>query len=310
MGTIMPNRGKESRGRLNHLAARAELPLVRHLLKARRAGVLTVAAAVGVLATAGPALADVTVNPPTAPQGTGSDLTFHVTNPDRSPITRVRLVLPPDSPIAEVYPLSVPDWAPQITEQKLQAPLDTIHGGAPATAATKDITWTAVGGNSIAPGASADLSVSLGPLPTLSQMQFSVVPTYADGHAGAPMPAVLKLTPATAEEQAAGHAGHGTAADGTDGTGATDPEAAQFAQIVAQAQHGPSVLSVAGWIVAALIGAGAIVVVLRSRRKATPAEPDEDQATDSDEPEETKESVGAGAGKTRVSSWRYQDGPE
>lgn len=98
--------------RLNHSAAASELRVVRHLIQARRVGVLVTAAAGGVLLVAGPALADVTVNPPSAPQGEGADLAFHITNTGPQPITALRLTWPADMPVAEVYPLSVPDWAP------------------------------------------------------------------------------------------------------------------------------------------------------------------------------------------------------
>src|SRR4051794_11009839 len=191
MGTIMPNPRKESHGRLNHSGAGAELPVVMHLIRARRAGALTIAATAGALAIAGPAMADVTVSPPSAPQTSGANLDFRITNTEKSTMIRVKLSVPADTPIAEVYPLSVPDWAPDITQQKLATPLDTIHGGTPVTEVTKDITWIAMPGKGIAPGASADLSVSLGPLPTLSQMHFDVTPAYADGHAGRPIPPVV-----------------------------------------------------------------------------------------------------------------------
>jgi hypothetical protein len=278
---------------------------VRHLIRARRAGVLTVVATAGALAVAGPALAGVTVSPPTAPQTSGADLTFHVTNTEQSPITRVKVTLPADTPIAEVYPLSSADWAPDITQQKLNTPLTSIHGGTPVTETTKDITWIAIPGRSIAPGKSADLSVSLGPLPTLSQMQFDVAATYADGHAGAPIaPVVLKLSPATPEQAAAAHAGHeGTTGTGTDGS---DPDAALFAQTVAEAGNGPSFWSIGGWVVAGLVGLGAIYAVLKSRRRPSADETDETEDTEADD--EVKEPVGAGTRK--ASNWRYQDGPE
>ncbi len=54
-------------------------------MKARRAGVLAVAAAAGMLAVAGPAVAgpavaDVSVSPTSAEQGSGANLTFRVNN--------------------------------------------------------------------------------------------------------------------------------------------------------------------------------------------------------------------------------------
>jgi hypothetical protein len=290
---------------LNHSGAPAELPVVRHLIRARRAGVLVTAAAGGVLLIAGPALADATVNPPSAPQGDGADLAFHITNTASQPISRLQLQLPRDTPVAEVYPLSVPDWAPQITQRKLSTPLDTIHGGTPVTETAQDITWIAMSGRSLAPGASTDLSVSLGPLPTVGQMQFTIVPTYADGRTGAPMPpVVLTLTPAAPGQAPAGHAGH-SGTTGTGGTATTDPDAGLFAQTVAQAEQGPSLWSIGGWVVAALAALGGLGAVLRSRRTVAA----DRQDTDGDEPDQdgTKEPVTAGA--PRITTWSYRDGP-
>jgi hypothetical protein len=292
---------------LNLSGAGHELPDVSRFLITRRAGVLTAAAAAAVLGTAAPALADATVSPSSAVQGSGENLTFRVTNTEQSAITRVKLLLPADAPIAEVYPLSVDDWAPLITNRKLQTPLATIHGGTPATETAADITWIAMPGKSLAPGKSADLSVAVGPLPTLSQMQFTIQATYANGTAGAAMPPVtLSLTPATAEQQAAAHAGHDAGTGTTADTSSADDSA--FAAVVA-ADQGPSLWSIAGWVFAALAGAGAIVAVLRGRRRSAGAE-EAEPTTEKPEQDETKEPVGAGAGKIRLSSWRYQDGPE
>ena len=262
---------------------------------------LTATAAAAVLGTAGPALADVTVDPPSAVQGSGQNLTFRVTNTEQSPITRVKLVLPADTPIAEVYPLSVDDWAPQITNRKLQTPLATIHGGTPATETASAITWIAMPGKALAPGKSADLSVAVGPLPTLSQMQFTVQATLDGSAAPVAMPPVsLTLTAATAADQAAAAAGHA----GHEGTGTTTDESGSLLPVTTDRSQGFG--SIAGWIVAALAGAAAVFALIRGRRRtAAPAAVSEQAGT-----EETKEPVGAGAGKVRASSWRYQDGPE
>jgi hypothetical protein len=289
---------------LNHSGAASELPVVRHLNQVRRAGVLVAAAAGGVLLVAGPALADVTVNPPTAPQGEGADLAFHITNTGAQPITQLELTWPADTPVAEVYPLSAPDWAPRSTMQKLNTPLDTIHGGTPVTEVAKDITWIAMPGKALAPGAATDLSVSLGPLPTLSSMPFTVLPTYANGQAGTAMPASVKLTPLSAAQAAQLHAGHGGATGTDTGSTAQDPDAALFAQTVAQAERGPSIWSIAGWTVAALAVLGAIWFVLRSRRVV------DDEADEDDDLPEPEEKEPVAAGTPRVTSWSYRDGPE
>jgi uncharacterized protein YcnI len=280
-------------------------------VKARRAGVLVIAATAGVLAAAGPAMADVSVSPPSAPQTTGANLTFRVTNTGHSPMTRVKVSLPADTAVAEIYPLSVPDWAPELTQKHLATPLDTIHGGTPVSDATSSITWIAMPGKAIRPGGSADLSVAIGPLPTTTSMNFMVTATYADGKPGPAIPpAVLELTPATAEQQAAAHAGH-DAAGGTAADGSTDPDAALFAQTVAQAEDGPSWWSILGWVAAAGLGAIALVMIMRNRRRPSDADADADDDESPDEPavaedDDAKEPVTAGS-KVRASSWRYDD---
>ncbi|MEV6346840.1 DUF1775 domain-containing protein [Actinoplanes sp. NPDC051851] len=244
---------------------------------ARRAGVLTVMAAAGVLGVAGPAFADVTVSPPSAVQGSGENLTFHATNTGTKPVSTVVLRIPDDTPVAEVYPLSVDDWAPKIDERKLSTPLATIHGGTPVSEATDSITWIAVGGKSIAPGGSADLSVAIGPLPTLSTMRFDVEMKYTDGTAAPASTATLQLT-ADPSGTTAAHA-HGATATTAP---AADDEEELFRQLVANAEEqnrGMPVLSIAGWVIAALalFGAGWIYVKSRHRAEEEPGEPDEDE---------------------------------
>jgi hypothetical protein len=286
--------GRNLAGPLNHPAPGSELPVVSRNLISRRAGVLAALAAAGVLGTAGPALADVTISPPSAPQGSGQNLHLAVKNTSTSPITKVKLVIPAETPVAEVFPLSVDDWAPQIEMTKLDTPLTSIHGGDPVTQTAASITWIAVNGP-LAPGRSADLAVALGPLPTTSSMTFTVVPTYSSGKVGPAMPpATLRLTPAQPGQAAPGHGGHA-------GTTADD---ATFAAVVAQADGGPGFWSIAGWVVAGLALAGAALLLLRGRRVAGDEEPADDPA---DGAEPAKEPVSAGA---RITNGSYRDGPE
>jgi hypothetical protein len=313
MTIILPDPRKTSAGRLNLCAAGHELPIVSRFRITRRAGALTATAAAVVLGTAGPALADASITPTTAVQGSGENLTFHVTNTLPSPITKITFSLPKDAAIAEVYPLSVDDWAPQITTQKLLTPLTTIHGGTPVSEATASITWIAMPGKTLAPGKSTDLSVAVGPLPTLSRMDFTIAATDANGTVSVMPPVTLALREATAEDEAAlaaEHAGHdATTTDGDDGTGTSSDDSA-FAAVVAQANQGPSFWSITGWLLAALAAAAALVMLIRNRRQTTPApadEPTEAKAEGENDPE-GQEKVGAGAGKIRSSSWRYQDG--
>jgi uncharacterized protein DUF1775 len=239
---------------------------------ARRAGIPAAVAVAGVLIAA-PAFADVTVSPTTAAQGSGENLTFHITNTGTAPMGTISLRLPDDTPVAEVYPLSVDDWAPKIEMKPLATPLATIHGGTPATESAKSITWLAMPGRQLAPGKATDLSIAIGPLPTLSSMEFTVVTTYANGQPGPSLPARISLTPAAAG-QTATHAHAGTAA----GTGETavDPEEAAFAAAVADATRGPSILSIGGWVVAALVLLGGSIYLIRNRHRAEDDEPDDE----------------------------------
>ncbi|MGK5685539.1 DUF1775 domain-containing protein [Actinoplanes sp. URMC 104] len=277
---------------------------MRHFQLARRAGVPVAVAALGVLA-ATPALADVTVSPSTAVQGSGENFKLHVTNDGDKPIRTVTVRLPADTPVAEVYPLSVDDWAPRIETRTVSTELPTLHGGVPTDQAASAITWLAMPGRDLAPGASTDLTVAIGPLPSLSTFQLRVATTYADGKPGpAVPPAAIKLTADPTGGQQAGH-GHGGGASGT----TEDPEAQLFEDTVADAERGPSVWSIAGWVVAGLALLGGAVMMVRARHRAEEDEPDEDEtptATDRSATDEAvegdREPVAAGG----TSKWAYK----
>jgi hypothetical protein len=272
--------------------------------------VLAATTVAGVLTVAGPAMADVKVQPASVPQGSGQNVTFQVTNTGKCVVSRVKLVLPADQPIAEVYPLSVDDWAPMLTPLTLTTPLTSIHNGSPVTETASAVTWVAVKGKELAPGRTAGLPVALGPLPTTSSMSFKLEQTCADGKAGPAVPPVtLALTPAE-PGQATGHSGHGggaTAPGGTSG-GTTAEDDAQFAALIDAADDGPGFWTYAGWVLAVVGLAAALVMLLRGRR-ATAPDAGEPAVDDEDEVDDDKDPVGAGAAP-RVTSWRYQDKPE
>lgn len=292
---------------LNLSGAGHELPVVRHLTIARRLGVPAAAAVLGAL-VATPALADVTVSPQTAPQGSGQNLTFHVTNTGDKPVGTVVLRMPADTSIAELYPLSVDDWAPRIEMRKLATPLATIHGGTPATETAASITWLAVQGRELKPGASTDLRIAAGPLPTLTSMQFLISTTYTDGKPGPVMPpAALKLTPAAPGAAPAGHHGGGTTtATGSDQL--TNAEQAALQQ--ALAESGGSFWAKAGWVVAGLVLLAGVAIMLRGRHRATEdddegepdVEDDKPTATETTPAEEKDEKEPVAAG----SKWSYK----
>ncbi|MEU8300120.1 DUF1775 domain-containing protein [Micromonospora sp. NPDC048909] len=183
----------------------------------RRPAALAALAAATVLGWPGTAhAAEVTTNPGQARQGDAVRLEFVV--PEERPGTRTRQVevrLPADAPIAEVYPMSVPGWAPRISSRTLDQPVAGIHSTG-VTTVTTAVTWIRVDG---APAGPARLALSMGPLPRTDRLTFPVIQTYADGTVvrwadptGAHRAPVLTLLPAAAGAPA-GHTGHGGAAN-------------------------------------------------------------------------------------------------
>jgi hypothetical protein len=172
---------------------------------------------------AAPASADITVMPtqltqtdstsltPAQPvQGQPARLAFTVTTTSRTAsTTKVQVLLPEDTPIAEVFPLSAPDWAPLLTEKRLAKPIQGVHGGQ-IDQIVRAITWTTVPGRAIKPGQSSVLQVEAGPMPATEQIVLDLVQTYSDGTVTRSK-ATVKLSPPTAG-QAQGHNAHGDAA--------------------------------------------------------------------------------------------------
>jgi len=238
----------------------------------------------GALPLAAPAMTDVSISPSTAIQGDATSVTFHVQN-QRSGAHTVKLEvdLPADAPIAEVYPMTVPDWAPKIITRPVKDLLPGIHGSG-LTDATSAVIWTRAS-DAPRPPAVETLRLEMGPLPEVPQLVFSVVQTYSDGTVqhwkGAPAGSagtVLILTPdpnpgAGADGGAAGHAHQGQAgAAGATGSPGTDPDAATAQQLEAlpaatattrPADQGTSVLDVAA---GGGLAVGVVVLVLLAAR--------------------------------------------
>lgn len=149
----------------------------------RRLGrfVLAVAmAAVGAIGLAQAASADVYISPSQAVQGSATRITFHVHN-HRAGVhtTELQIDLPADAPVAEVFPLTVPDWAPTILYRPADRPLPGIHGSG-LTEATSSVIWTRAAGAPPAP-ATEELQLEMGPLPAVSEYVFSITQTSSDG---------------------------------------------------------------------------------------------------------------------------------
>ncbi len=251
------------------------------------------AGAVGALAFAGPAAAGVTVSPSAAPRGGPAELAFLVTE-DRpgAYTTQIELDAPEATPIAEIYPMSADDWAPRIATRQLSQPVEMIHGTT-TTEVVSSITWLRVTGPPADPTKSAELRVSLGPMPTTETVSFAVVQTYSDGTVvrwadppasdgtkpAHPAPLVTLLDDPAA---AAGHDGHGsgdsgdsTVAAGSSGSsGGSGPNGVLVAWLLVGLALG---VGIDGWLIVrvmrrnAAAAASAAVVKPRTRVPAAAA---------------------------------------
>ncbi|WP_189044139.1 DUF1775 domain-containing protein [Micromonospora sonchi] len=237
----------------------------------RRGGLVAALATVGVLLWPATAWADgVTFTPTEAQQGNSVKLEFVV--PDERPgvrTERIDIRMPTDTPVAEVWPLSVSGWAPAITTRKLDTPVTGMHG--PATdVVTAALTWTRAAGQ--ADDGPARLVFSMAPLPQTDRLAFELTQTYADGlqvHWGErpgqrPLPA-LTLTPGDPAYPHAGHAGHRVSPAGG-GAPAAEPPA------TAATDSGPNANSLLAAGLVAGLGGGAVVGWLISRRRRGTAE--------------------------------------
>lgn len=135
----------------------------------------------GAVVSAAGARADVSLDPATATQGSAAAVTFRIGN-DRPgvPTTKVEVDWPGEAVVAEVYPMSVPGWAPRIETRELDEPVQGMHGSN-LTSITSSITWVRAGDAPKKVPAVEDLRVEMGPLPSTEKLVFTVVQTYADG---------------------------------------------------------------------------------------------------------------------------------
>ena len=134
------------------------------------------------LGLSGRASADVVVSPSQAAQGDGANVTLSVTNDSAAAtITKVRLELPADYPIAEVYPLSTDAWAPAQEYRDIDESVQPLHGIS-QNQVTSAITWATMPGQELQPGQTNKLSAAIGPLPpTTDKLVLAVHVTYSDG---------------------------------------------------------------------------------------------------------------------------------
>lgn len=235
--------------------------------------------ALALLGVAGPAAADVSVTPTEAAQGDAANLTLLITNESRTAsITAIDVQLPADTPIAEVYPLSVADWAPAMTNVKIDKPIESLHGYQ-ITDVTTAVKWVAMPGKALPPGGKTELPLSIGPLPSVANLSFGVVLTNSDGtqvrFTGRPgtsaapgeQPAPVLALKAAPGGQGAHAAGHGSAT----AEPASTPAAA--ADTGSSAAKGGT--SYGGWTLTTLLAVAAITVfgLVFQRRRAAAGDP-------------------------------------
>ncbi|MFD6634321.1 DUF1775 domain-containing protein [Micromonospora chalcea] len=246
----------------------------------------------------------VTTSPAEVRQGDAIQLSV-VVPADRpgSRTTKIELTMPPDAPIGEVYPLSVPDWAPTITTRTLDQPVPGMHA-AELNQVTHAVTWLRVPGTG---SGAAQLPLGMGPMPATDRLTFTVVQTYADGTvvrwadpAGGkhPAPTVELLPPLPGTMTHNGdpgtnggaHSGHGAAGGAQGGVpgGVQNGAPNGAAPAAGAADDGPSAdLLLGGGLLAGLAGGAAIGWLLSRRRRDTMTLPPDDSPSP-DEPDATE----------------------
>ena len=130
-----------------------------------------------VLAVAGPAVAHVSISPPTAVKGSDAVLSFNVANEsDTASTTQVLLSFPPDHPIAVALVEPIAGWTAKVDTVKVDNPIQTDEG--PVTEAVSQVTWS---GGKIEAGQFQAFSVSVGLPDDTDSLVFKVLQTYSDG---------------------------------------------------------------------------------------------------------------------------------
>jgi uncharacterized protein YcnI len=145
----------------------------------RRTAVILTAAGLGLLATALPASAHVTISPNTAAQGgSDTDLTFRVPDEEaNASTTTLQVTFPVDHPVTSVLVQPIAGWTATVQNTTLATPITTDDGT--ITQVVSQVTWT--GGN-IQPGQYQGFHVIMGLLPKdTGQIVFKAVQTYSNG---------------------------------------------------------------------------------------------------------------------------------
>ena len=243
---------------------------MKHKTRAVLAGT---AAAVVVIAMAGPALAHVEVDPSEAPKGGETRLTFRVPNEmDSANTVKLDVKFPTDHPIASVSVEPKAGWTYTVTKSKLPAPITTDDGT--VTEAVSEIVWS---GGTIKPGEFDEFAVSAGPMPSdVDSLKFPVVQSYDNGQdvswiqdtvEGQPEPdhpaPVLKLTAATPASSSS--SGESSSPGSSSTSSSSSGTAAPVSTVVKKETDNG--LAIAAIVVAALALIAAVAAIATGRRR-------------------------------------------
>jgi uncharacterized protein len=149
----------------------------------RRAIVAGALATATTVILAGPAAAHVTIDPPSVPKGSTSQLSFIVPNESATARTnRVQVVFPqPPDAIPEVSVAPMPGWRASVRKQQLDSPIATDDGS--ISEIVTWITWTATSiADTIGPDQYGTFSINADGIPDdTDELVFRVVQGRTDG---------------------------------------------------------------------------------------------------------------------------------
>lgn len=201
------------------------------------------------------ASAHVTLDENTAEAGSYALLTFKVPDEsDTAATTSVTLHLPTDTPFLSVRTVPVPGWEAELVREELPEPVEV--GGNELTEAITTVVWTATDGG-IGDGELVLFPISLGPVPDVGSVVFTVDQGYDDGEIvpweGEDAPTLyVNDAPPTG-----GH--HGGDAEQEEDCCADEPAAAGAPDLLGPVLGGIGIL---------LGGAALVVALARGRRSA------------------------------------------
>ena len=207
---------------------------------------------------AGSALAHVEVDAPDAAQGGSGTVTFSAESEETTPLKKLEVVFPAETPMAKVTVPPMDGWTSTVSNGDSQNGDPTVSR----------ITWTATA-LGVPPGQTGKFAIQVGRFPEAAEVVMKALVTYADGDVvswielqapGGPEPdhpaPVLKLSPGASEATT-------VAASAT--VPITSAAAAPAGESGGGSGGGSSTPFVVGIVVVVVIAA--VVLAVRSRRR-------------------------------------------